>query len=73
MSVIDYQVEEVEVEGGRVIMEPRGGHFRVFYETTQGAQAVEKVRINWNDSKTFTQSVDEMYSSLLFYKDKTIN
>ena len=57
MPVINQHVEEGSFKGDGVFVEPRGGHCRVFHETTQGAGLVEKVGINWDDSQKFTQVV----------------
>ena len=42
-------MKEGAVGGEKVPVDPRGGNCRVFYETTQGSGAVEKVGINWDD------------------------
>ena len=54
-------------------MKYRGGHRRVFQETTQGAGAVEKVGINWDYPQKVTHAIDEMYSIQLFGNENMIN
>ena len=68
MPVINQHVEEGSFKGDGVFVEPRGGHCRVFHETTQAAEAVEKAGINWDKSKKLTQAVNEMYSIRMFDK-----
>ena len=68
ISVIDEHRQEGAFEGNGVTAEPRGRHCRLFNETTQAAEAVEKASINWDKSKKLTQAVNEMYSIRMFDK-----
>ena len=57
MPVINKHRGEGAAKGDGFYVEPRGGHRRVFQETTQGAGEVGKVGIDWYYSQKVTQSV----------------
>ena len=63
VSLNDKHRKEVSIEDDIVPVESMGEHRHVFHETTQGAEAVEKVGINWDDLQKSTQAVNIMYST----------